>query len=376
MNAGDPLAGAPLDLFLAGKATFSEVETLSGNGLGPTFNGNSCAQCHAVPAVGGSSSITVIRAQVYDAASGVSTDLPGGSLFNRFAIDPRVQEVVPPQANVVSLRRSPPIFGDGLIEAIPDATIAAIAFDQEYATAPDGSKPKVDKKGNPAADIHGRVNLVQDLVTKQTHVGRFGWKAQHSSLLDFAGDAYMNEMGITNELFPHGRVPNGDLAKYLLGLTLEPFPDPKDTSGDIYTFTDFMRFLAPPPRGPITNDVTKGEKVFASTGCAICHVPTMLTGPSPYPALASQPVNLYSDLLLHDVDTGDSVAQSGAGAFEVKTPPLWGLRLRTGFLHDQSATTVRQAIESHGGEAAAVIAAFDDLKDKDAQNLLTFLGSL
>ena len=366
-QVGDPLAGAPLDQFLAGKADFNEVETLQANGLGPTFNGNSCAQCHGVPAVGGSSSITVIRAQKYDAATGTVTELPGGSLFNRFAIDPRVQEVVPPQANVVSLRRSPPIFGDGLIEAIPDATIAAIAFDQEYA----GSG-----KGDQVSEIHGRPNMVQDLVTKQTHVGRFGWKAQHSSLLDFAGDAYMNEMGITNELFPHGRVENGDLAKYLLGLSLEPFPDPKDTSGDIYTFTDFMRFLAPPPRGPITKDVTKGEKIFAATGCAICHVPTMLTGVSPYPFLSGQPVNLYSDLLLHDVGTGNSVAQSGAGAFEVKTPPLWGLRFRTGFLHDQSMSTVRQAIEAHGGEAASVIAAFDDLKDKDVQDLLAFLGSL
>ncbi|MBA3937008.1 MAG: hypothetical protein H0X38_06075 [Planctomycetes bacterium] len=374
VQIGDPLAGAPLDVFLEGQDTFNEVETLAANGLGPTFNGTSCAQCHGVPAIGGSSSITVIRAQLYDAHTGTSTELPGGSLFNRFAIDPRVQEFVPPEANVVSLRRSPPLFGDGLIEAIPDATIQAIAFDQEYSAA-NGNAKGTGPHGQDAG-IHGRVNIVQDLATKQMHVGRFGWKAQLSTLLDFSGDAYLNEMGITNQLFPHGRVPNGDLAKYLLGLSLEPFADPKDVSGDIFRFADFMRLLAPPPRGPQTKDVLKGEKVFATVGCAICHVPTMMTGPNPLPYLSNQPVNLYSDLLLHDVDTGNSVAQSGAGAFEVKTPPLWGLRYRVGFLHDQSMSTLRQAIQAHGGEAASVIAAFDDLKDKDVQDLMAFLGSL
>ena len=357
---GQPLDGAPIADFLNARTTFSEIETVAKNGLGPTFNGNSCAQCHAVPAVGGGSALLETRAQLYNPVTKTSIDLPGGSLFDHFAIDLRVQELVPPQANVVSSRASLPLFGDGLIEAVPDEDLQDIASSQAYGD--DG--------------IHGRVNMVSDLVTHQLRAGRFGWKAQHATLLDFSADAYMNEMGITNLLFPVGRYPNGDERKYDLGQSLEPISDPKDKSGDIFAFETFVRFLAPPPRGPITEVVRRGEHAFERVGCAQCHCSTLMTGESPYEVLAHTVLHPYSDLLLHDIETGNSVAQSGAGPFEVKTPPLWGIRVRTGMLHDRSAASIPEAIHRHRGEARKVRERFDDLPDRTRDDIIAFLKSL
>jgi CxxC motif-containing protein (DUF1111 family) len=351
---GDPLPGAPIGLFQDGKDDFEEVEAV-GDGLGPTFNGRSCGECHFVPAVGGASTITEIR---FTSRSG---DLPGGSLLQKFAIDPSCQEVVPREANITALRQTTPLFGAGLIEAITDETIQAQANQQ--AGNQDG--------------IHGRPNVVLDVATNQFRVGRFGWKAQQATLLAFSGDAYVNEMGITNDLFPQENAPNGDQAKLQ---ACDTVPDPEDQPQGhlrgIDRFTNFMRFLAPPPRGPITAQVSRGEAIFNAIGCAVCHTPVMQTGDSPFPALRNKPAPLFSDLLLHDVGTGDGIVQGGAQSNEIRTAPLWGLRVRSAFLHDGSAITIDGAILQHGGEATHVRARFHSLSSDEKQDLLAFLNSL
>ena len=228
---GDPLQGltaAQLAAFNDGLTEFSSVEGPE-DGLGPIFNGTSCAQCHSVPATGGSSTVTVTRfGRMVNGVFDPMTE-KGGSLLQRFAIDPAAVEVVPPEANVVAQRLSTPLFGAGLVEAIPDATILAGARQQK----PDG--------------VRGRAALIDDLATSSQKVGRFGWKAQQATLLTFAGDAYTNEMGITNRFFPVENAPNGNRAP----LQHDKFADPEDTvdpatgRSDIDSLADFMRLLGP-----------------------------------------------------------------------------------------------------------------------------------
>src|SRR5207249_4032470 len=199
---------------------------------------------------------------------------------------------------------STPLFGAGLIEAIPEATIL--------------------QNADPGDGISGRPNRVSNPDTGQTDaLGRFGWKAQVATLHQFAGDAYLNEMGITNPSFPHENLPQG-----------QPIPpgcdtvaDPEDNGDGVIAFENFMKFLAPAP--PRTGTVTVPQ-VFSDLGCAKCHVPTMMTGPNPVAALSNQPVNLFSDLLLHAMGAGlaDGIEQGSAKGDEFRTAPLWGLSHR------------------------------------------------
>lgn len=359
---GDPLPGhtaTQLELFLEGRDDFLEVETTE-EGLGPIFNGLSCAQCHSVPTVGGGGFINEVRAGRLH-PDGRFEELPGGSLMSLFSIPPHIaQEVIPAEANVVAFRRSVPLFGAGLIEAIPDQAIISLTM-----------VPK-------PAGVAGRHHVVTDVVTGQPRVGRFGWKAQHATLRAFAGDAYRNEMGITNEVFPEEGAPNGNRG---LLATVDLVPDPEDLP-DLATgrsgvdkFANFMRFLAPPPRGEITESVKLGEEVFNRIGCASCHA-VLMTGPSDDPLFDRKPVPLFSDLLLHDIGTGDGIGQDDARPGEIRTPALWGLRVRSPLLHDGRAASIEDAIRAHGGEAAAVRSGFDGLVPAERQALLDFLGSL
>lgn len=361
---GDSLPGLTpaqqLD-FAAGLEEFTHVETPEG-GLGPIFNNVSCVACHGAPAIGGSSDILVTRfgratPSGFDALSAL-----GGSLLQSFAVDPAAQEVVPPAANVVARRQSTPLFGFGLIEAIPDAAILRGARGPK----PDG--------------VRGRAAVVDDVASGQRRVGRFGWKAQQATLLSFAGDAYLNEMGITSRLFPVENAPNGDetlLARF------DPIEDPEDQvdpvtgKGDIDHAADFMRLLAPPPRGAISLSSRQGEAVFHQTGCAVCHVPEFLTGPNDVAALDRKPVELYSDLLLHDMGSlGDGIGQAAAGPREFRTPPLWGLRASAPYLHDGRAGSVEEAVVAHDGEGAVSRGRFLRLGPTQRRQLLDFLGSL
>jgi CxxC motif-containing protein (DUF1111 family) len=355
------LSPQDVELFVAGRDDFLEVEEAD-EGLGPIFNGLSCAQCHSVPTLGGSGSVMEMRAGRLDGL-GNFVEPPGGSLINLFSLPPHTaQEVIPPDANVIAFRRPIPLFGAGLVEMIPDSAILAL----------------VNQAGKPPG-VAGRANLVIDVGTSTARVGRFGWKAQMSTLRAFAAGAYRDEMGIANELFPEENAPNGNASLLpLVDIVPDPedFPDPITRRSGVDNFTNFMRFLAPPPRGAITASVQQGEAIFSQIGCASCHTPVLMTGANAHPAFDRKPVPLFSDLLLHDVGTGDGIGQGSARPNEIRTPALWGLQVRAPFLHDGRAATMEQAILLHGNEAATVRSDFLGLTESEKQALLDFLGSL
>src|SRR6185436_14192141 len=152
--------------------------------------------------------------------------------------------------------------------------------------------------------------------------------------------------------------------------------DPRTGKRAIDNFEAFMKFLAPLPRGPITDEVRTGEQVFTALGCASCHVPSLTTGANASAALSRKTLALFSDLLLHDVGTGDGIEQEAAQQSEIRTPALWGLRLRRPLLHDGSAATASDAINRHGGEAAGVIENYRRATDQMRRALFAFLDSL
>lgn len=363
---GSPIAGltsAELELFRAGREDFLEVESAE-EGLGPMFNGTSCAQCHNIPAVGGTGTMVETRAGYRD-ESGRFHSPPGGTVMHLFSVPPHDCQIsVYEEANVVAHRISIPLFGAGFVEAIPDETILALA-DPE------------DKNGD---GIRGRAAIVEDVATGQKRVGRFGWKAQHATLLTFGGDAYLNEMGITNDLFPKEAYAN--VSEEKLATTcratqkIEDVRDRRTGRRGIDNFENFLKFLAPLSRGPVTAGASRGEAVFAEIGCAACHVPQLMTGRSSNPVFDRKPVPLYSDLLLHDIGTGDDIEQADAKGNEMRTPALWGLRFRRPLLHDGAAANIEKAIERHKGEATAASDRFAGLTEGQKEDLLAFLRSL
>jgi len=364
---GDPLAGlTPTEFaqFRLGLDDFTEVESAE-DGLGPAFNASSCAACHNVPAIGGTSVVVETRA-AYQNESGefIGFGAAGDTLIHLFSTPPhRCQPIVPPDATVIAHRAPLPVFGAGLIEAISDEAILAL-------------EDPFDRNGD---EISGRAAIVVDMATGQRRVGRFGWKAQHATLLAFSGDAYRNEMGITNDLFPQ---------EYAYGISeaemrrCDPRPDPEDVRNPVTrrrgidNFESFMKFLAPIARGPVDAPAREGERVFAAIGCAACHVPALPTGLNATPALSRQTVPLFSDLLLHDIGTGDGIPQGAAQPDEIRTPALWGLRLRRPLLHDGTAGSIDAAIARHRHEAELARRGFERLSTDDRARLLAFLKSL
>jgi CxxC motif-containing protein (DUF1111 family) len=362
---GDVLPGTTpreFEEFRIGLEDFREIEEAS-EGLGPLFNGTGCASCHNVPVIGGGSPMTEMRAGARD-ADGTFRVVGGTTLYQLFSIpDHRCQSAVPVEATVVARRMSIPLFGVGLVEAIPDETLLALEdpFDR-------------DRDG-----ISGRAAVVTDVATGQRRIGRFGWKAQVATLLTFSGDAYTNEMGITNDLFPqepYGGISEARMRECDRVKDPEDLADPRTGKRAIDNFEAFMKFLAPLARGPITDEVRTGEQVFGALGCSSCHVPMLSTGASAVAALHRKPVALYSDLLLHDIGTGDGIAQEAAQPGEIRTPALWGLRFRRPLLHDGSAMTPVDAINRHGGEATGVMDQYRRASDQMRRALFAFLDSL
>jgi CxxC motif-containing protein (DUF1111 family) len=363
-GAGDPLPGlspAHLTWFTNGLAAFNKVYTPE-TGLGPMFNAESCVACHSVPAPGGGSEITVTR---FAKDLGNRTDplrSSGGPLLQTEAIDPACVETVPAEADVVVHRLTTPMFGAGLIEAVLDEDIFALAD-------PD------DRDGN---GISGRVHLVQ--YPGRLRVGRFGWKSQEATLISFTGDALATEMGITNALVPGELAPNGDTALLATCEALEGQADPEDGGeedefSDIVNDTNYTRLLAPPvpqvrPRG-------RGWHGFRRARCTACHVARMTTGPHTIPALSEQRFYPYSDFLLHDMGAlGDGITQDAAEPTEMRTSPLWGISLRTRYLHDGRATTLFDAVAAHDGEAAEARERFLAMAPLRQAALIAFLSGL
>ena len=364
---GEPLPGvtpAEFEEFRLGLDDFLEVETTE-EGLGPAFNGTSCAACHNVPAIGGAGTIAEVRAGRRDANGRFQTlDATGETLFHLFSIPTHgCQAIVPPEANVFARRVPIPLFGAGLVEAIPDDAIAAFEDPADR-----------DRDG-----VSGRAARIVDAATGERRIGRFGWKGQHATLLSFSADAYRNEMGITNDIFS-AEVAYGVTAERMRACDRigdpEDIPDPRTRRRGIDNFTSFMRFLGPVAREGSTETTRAGEQVFAAVGCAACHRPALSTGPSSNPLFDRKAVALFSDLLLHDVGTGDGIVQGPADADEIRTPALWGLRLRRPLLHDGSAATAEEAIRRHANEAELARRGFDQANDADRAALLAFLRSL
>jgi CxxC motif-containing protein (DUF1111 family) len=187
-------------------------------------------------------------------------------------------------------------------------------------------------------------------------------------------------MGITSRLFPQENAPNGNtnlLAQFDLVPDPEDVVDPVTGKSDIDHFADFMRLLAPPPALPLTRSATAGRTIFSQIGCATCHTPVLFTAAGPIKALSSKPVPLYSDLLLHDMGAlGDNIGQASARPREMRTAPLWGVRVITTYLHDGRAASLNEAIKAHDGEAAIARGRYLRLGFTQRRNLLDFLNSI
>ena len=366
-SVGGPLAGiTPSEFteFRLGLDDFTEVETAE-EGLGPAFNGTSCAVCHSVPAIGGGGVILEVRAGYSDGRGEASALNEAGDTLIHMLSTPShgCQALIPDDVNVIARRAPIPLFGAGLVEAIPDEALLALE----------------DPDDRNRDGVSGRAAIVVDVATGERRVGRFGWKAQHATLLAFGADAYRNEMGITNDLFPNESAFGVSSAQMRL---CDPIPDPEDRRDPatrrrgIDNFESFMKFLAPIGRARSDGASLAGERTFAAIGCTNCHVPSLTTGPNANPLFHRRSVPLFSNLMLHDIGTGDGIQQAGAAPSEIRTPALWGLRFRRPLLHDGSAATIAEAVTRHRGEADTARRGYERLTSAEREQLLAFLRSL
>src|ERR1700723_1393888 len=391
----------------ADQTKFDEVEQLS-DGLGPLYNAQSCRECHQSPVSGAASQVTELRVghQGPDGhfrnpeipiAHGTEV-IAGRSLVNDRAICPNaafpnseIQERVPETETIRTFRLSLNLLGDGFVEAVSDQTLIDLAQQQ--------CKSSHRK-------ICGQILQVPiGEAPGQMSVGRFGWKDQHASLLSFAGDAYLNEMGVTNRLQP-------DEVTKLCNSASEPNDTPgPDGLSDIDHFARFVRATKAPARDAqvaSTAAANRGLELFEKIGCGTCHTANMTTAPTGTKinggsftipdALGSVTFHPYGDFLMHDVGTGDGILQAipehyGKKVFrlmsdymakqdfessrnKIRTAPLWGVRLRPRLMHDGASVTFRDAILRHAGEARHVTAQFEKLKSEDQEAIIEFLKSL
>jgi CxxC motif-containing protein (DUF1111 family) len=356
-------------------ANFDSREEIA-DGLGPVYNAQACAECHQNPVSGATSQVTELRAGTIDAFSGAFSNPPGGSLINDRAINAAIQERLTTTQNLVDTRSSLNILGDGFVEAIADATFTSI-----QAAQPSGRKGTIIRVP------------VLEAPAGTTRIARFGWKNQHASLLSFASDAYVNEMGITSPLQPTENTSMGNSVA-----AFDTVPDPEDAATvaapngpDVEAFTRFMRATKAPPRDTAlaaTADAVAGASLFNSIGCDGCHTATIQTAPAGTvvnggkftvpAALGDKIIHPYSDFMLHDVGTGDGIVQNGGAVSQnkMRTPPLWGLRTRSRFMHDLFNTTRTNAIQRHTNEAEPVIQNYLNLSVTQQNQIGVFLNSL
>jgi CxxC motif-containing protein (DUF1111 family) len=367
----DPVPGRS---FEDNKFIFAEVETAE-DGLGPTYNEASCGRCHDNPIVGGSSQLRELRAG--NTVNGVFTEPPGNqnrSLIQLRALAPAIVETLSrtglANQNTRAFRTTLNTIGDGFIEAIDSNDIEAVRLAQ------------------PAGFTGTRINVAVVEAGGAPRTGRFGWKGQHASLVSFSGDAYLNEMGITNPIDGS----NGTSENNSLGASVAAFDlvaDPEDDGDDVEAFAQFMRQTRAPGRGPITTAVTNGQTLFTQIGCAICHTAQFNTVPAGTvinqgaftvpAALGSKRIRPFSDFLLHDIGTGDGIVQNGGAGTRnmVRTPPLWGVRGRPELMHDGLSLTFNDAIQRHAGVGGTQTRNnFNALSAAQRADVLAFLNSL
>jgi CxxC motif-containing protein (DUF1111 family) len=355
----------PLRSFNDNRFIFEETETIA-DGLGPTYNAQSCRDCHQNVVTGGASQIAEHRTgQLLD---GQFFESLGGSLVHSRATNPEIMELVAFEDDVRTFRISTNTLGNGFVEALANETLLAIRDSQP---------------GN----MRGTAVMVPVLEANGVaRIGRFGWKSQHASLESFSADAYLNEMGITSPLFPEENTSAGrDVVTY------DSVADPEDDGVDIVAFANFMRSTKAPSRGPLTPDVVAGAEVFERIGCATCHVASLVTVPTGTringgkfvvpPALGSKIIHPYSDFLLHDIGSGDGIPVLPTPEYDstmnqIRTAPLWGLRTRNRLMHDGLTFTKEEAIARHNGQAAQTKQRFLSLSPQQRSQLFWFLDSL
>ena len=327
------------------------------SGLGPLFNSNSCVACHSDPSPGGYGDSVEVHATAYHPGQACDELTAQGGPVVQQHVTPAlatafgiVQEPVPAGATAVGHRSTPLIFGLGLIDAVSDATILALA----RIRYPDG--------------VHGRAAILSN-----GRVGRFGRKANTASLDEFNAGAFFNEMGITNALNP---VEN-TVAGQPLPTGVDPAPDPELNANALAAAEAFVRFLGPVAPLPKTPETRLGQVLFVQTRCSNCHIPLLFTGNSPSPALRHKWFRAYSDLLLHDMGDSDAdICNGAAKPSEFRTQPLIGMQFLDMFMHDGESSTIPDAILRHGGEGAAARARFQALTPSDQAALVAFVQSL
>jgi CxxC motif-containing protein (DUF1111 family) len=389
-----------INFFNSSQSRFQNIDAVL-NGLGPRYNGVSCASCHAQPAIGGSSPAQ--NPQIAMASmEGAQNNLPSfinlngpvrvarfvknsdgsldGGVHDLFVITGRHDapgcQIRQPDfdaqlaSNNVVFRIPTPLFGLGLVENVSEATLKNALAANATLKAQAGIKGHFNINGNDGT------------------ITRFGWKAQNKSLLMFAGEAYNVESGVTNDLFPNERETNPN-CQYnhqpedtadLTGLINSGSPA-SDYSNDIVNFAAFSRLLAAPQPAPPTATSVNGKAIFNTVGCQLCHTATLVTEKSTYSAQSNISFNPYSDFAVHGMGSAlaDGITQGTANGQEYRTAPLWGVGQRLYFLHDGRTSDLLQAINQHaspGSEANAVIKKFNLLTLKDQQSLLGFLLSL
>jgi CxxC motif-containing protein (DUF1111 family) len=370
----------PGDTFALDQAQFERRHDPS-NGLGPVFNATSCSECHQNGVSGAAGQTTEVRVG-HKGPNGLfvnptilindgQNSISGRSIVDDRAICPQAQEHVPDSETITTLRASLNTLGDGFVEAVNEQTFLNIAANQP---AQSGGM------------IHGEAIQVPLLEAPgQTALGRFGWKDQDPSILSFVADAYLNEMGVTSRLKPT------DVTS-VCKVSSDPEDKPDNLGlADIDHFALFIRGTKVPPRDTVlaaTKNAKSGQYLFGVIGCSTCHVETMITDPpgtlingGTYTipeALGNKIIHPFGDFLLHDVGTGDGIVQAGPQdtANKLRTPALWGLHIKSRFMHDLKSLTLEDAIERHAGEAQNVTEGFRKLSSAEQQQLITFLSSL
>jgi CxxC motif-containing protein (DUF1111 family) len=445
---------------------FKEEEDAEKDGLGPVYNATSCVSCHQNPITGGSSQIAEIRAghHIFDPNNPNPRKVrfeepPGGSVIQQRAINPLIQEVVRPEDDVRTFRMSNSILGNGYVEVIPDEDILKVR-DGQYRWGMQGFAVVVPVAVEARKGADGKTEFIS-----YERIGRFGWKCQEASLLNFSAGAYITEMGITNPMQPEELTSNGRPVK---DFDISKKPDPEDVTKeagdpeehlfgvDVEAFTRFMRSTKAAPRDEKTvgtADVVAGEALFRNNnllGCAVCHQPDYTTPPVGTPirtldgkrgsdmatvpqGLGGKIIHPYSDFLLHDIGTGDGIAQTQHAdlpprgyektkrledvlrkkyrvgrvetsndkadrrvlytapapdqpapaseldqrtANKIRTAPLWGLRVRPQLMHNGLSLTIEDAIRRHAGQAEGVRLKYETLSSEQKKQLLAFLNSL
>jgi CxxC motif-containing protein (DUF1111 family) len=412
VGAGLPVSGLSQlqqNFFLGAQKRFQEVDSVSGtvvneagSGLGPRFNGNSCAQCHAFPALGGSSPTVnpqVALAKLDGATNTVpsfitsngpvrearfinnSNGTPDGGVHDLYTITGRVDangcNISQPNftqaiANSNIIFRIPtPVFGAGLVENVPDANLRSQEASLQSLQA-----------------ALGITSGVFNISGNDGTITRFGWKAQNKSLLIFAGEAYNVEQGVTNEAFPDERDTTS-------GCVFNATPEDStnltdggqsgspasDFSSDVVNFAAFARLLAAPTPAASTSHTTNGAQQFDNIGCTRCHIPHQKTANSPFGGMSAVQISVYSDFAIHNMGVGlqDQISQGAANGQQFRTAPLWGVGQRLFFLHDGRDSNLLEVIGDHqssGSEANQTVTNFNGLSPTNQQDIILFLRSL